>query len=61
MKHHPILYRAGRHGCWAECTCGQWHTKYVYTTVTGAHYAFGWHLIGRREVWSVKMGKAAKL
>lgn len=49
MKHHPILYRAGRHGCWSECTCGAWASMYVYTRVTGAHYAFGQHLIDRPE------------
>lgn len=40
--HHPTLCRTGRYGCWAECVCG-WESQ-VYTTVTGAHLAFGQHL-----------------
>lgn len=49
MKHHPGLYWAGRHGSWSRCSCG-WASQYVYTRVTGAHYAFGQHLLDRPEV-----------
>lgn len=44
MKHHLMLCRTGRHGCWSTCSCG-WQSP-VYTTVTGAHIAFGIHLTG---------------
>lgn len=43
VKHHPTLCRTGRHGCWAHCVCG-WQSR-RYTTVTGAHLAFGHHLV----------------
>jgi hypothetical protein len=43
-KHHPTLYSSGRYGCWATCCCG-WGSR-LYTTVTGAHIAFGHHLTG---------------
>lgn len=46
MKHHPTLYRTGRHGCWAVCRCG-WMGSSSWTTVVGAHLEFGRHLIGR--------------
>lgn len=42
--HHPELYRAGRFGCWSACHCG-WRSRWSYTTVTGAHLAFGEHLL----------------
>lgn len=42
MNHHPTLARAGRHGCWATCSCG-WQSR-LYTSVTGSHLAFGEHL-----------------
>ena len=40
--HHPTLYDAGRHGAWATCACG-WKSP-MFTTVSGAHIAFGAHL-----------------
>lgn len=39
MIHEPMLYASARCGCWCFCTCG-WGSG-VYTTVTGAHIAFG--------------------
>lgn len=42
-RHHPGLYAAGRNGCWSCCSCG-WASR-LYTTVSGAHLAFGQHLI----------------
>ena len=42
VRHDPALYSTGRHGCWADCTCG-WKSG-LYTTTTGAHRAFGEHL-----------------
>ena len=44
--HHPTLYSAGRHGCWACCLCG-WKSD-LYTTTSGAHLAFGEHIAGGR-------------
>jgi hypothetical protein len=43
VNHHPYLY-ASRFGCWCHCACGTWKSR-LYTTVTGAHYAFGQHLL----------------
>ncbi|GGM53470.1 hypothetical protein ACFFX1_54875 [Dactylosporangium sucinum] len=43
-RHHPELYRAGRFGCWSACHCG-WRSRWSYTTITGAHLAFGGHLL----------------
>lgn len=43
MRHDPTLCRTGRHGCWATCTCG-WESG-LFTTVSGAHQAFGEHLL----------------
>jgi hypothetical protein len=40
--HHPGLYATGRHGCWARCSCG-WESQ-LFTTISGAHLAFGQHL-----------------
>lgn len=45
MSHHLTLYSAGRHGCWATCSCRAWSSG-LWTTVVGAHLAFGRHLIG---------------
>jgi hypothetical protein len=42
--HHPELYRAAQLGAWAWCRCG-WRSHWSYTTVTGAHLAFGEHLL----------------
>jgi hypothetical protein len=44
MSHEPCLYATTRYGCWCHCTCGQWRSR-TYTTVTGAHIAFGTHLL----------------
>jgi hypothetical protein len=43
VNHHPLLTSTGRHGCWCVCSCG-WRSR-DYTTVSGAHYAFGRHLL----------------
>jgi hypothetical protein len=48
MSHHPYLYWTARYGCWCHCACGQWKSG-IYTTVTGAHLAFGRHLIKPEE------------
>lgn len=37
--HHPTLYATARFGCWCYCSCG-WGSG-LWTTVTGAHIAFG--------------------
>lgn len=42
-KHEPQLCASARCGCWAICACG-WRSR-LYTTVTGAHIAFGAHLV----------------
>lgn len=39
MEHEPQLYGSARCGCWCFCACG-WGSQ-LYTTVTGAHIAFG--------------------
>lgn len=44
MSHHPQLYATRRNGCWSTCSCG-WHSVILYTSVTGAHIAFGQHLV----------------
>jgi hypothetical protein len=36
--------RTFRRAFWSTCTCG-WTSEKHYTTVTGAHYAFGTHLV----------------
>lgn len=43
MKHHPTLCSTGRHGCWSTCSCG-WASR-LWTSVVGAHLAFGRHLV----------------
>jgi hypothetical protein len=43
MKHHLTLYWTRRHGCWSGCACA-WKSG-TYTTTTGAHLAFGRHLV----------------
>ncbi|MCW2899962.1 MAG: hypothetical protein JWO67_2227 [Streptosporangiaceae bacterium] len=43
IKHHPNLMSAGRHGSWCSCPCG-WSSG-TYGTTTGAHLAFGRHLL----------------
>lgn len=43
MKHHPQIYKTGRHGCWCCCLCG-WRSR-LWTTGTGAHLEFGEHLL----------------
>jgi hypothetical protein len=42
-KHHPILCRTSRDGCWAYCTCG-WISG-TWTSTVGAHVDFGRHLV----------------
>lgn len=41
MSVHLTL-TSSRQGCYAHCSCG-WRST-AYTTVTGAHVAFGEHL-----------------
>jgi hypothetical protein len=48
MTHHPAIYRARRYGTWGQCACG-WISAHTYTTVTGAHLAFGQHLLDTRK------------
>lgn len=43
-RHHPELYHARQLGAWVWCCCG-WRSRWSYTTVTGAHLAFGEHLL----------------
>lgn len=42
--HEPALFSSRRHGCWATCECGRWHSK-RWTTTIGAHLEFGEHLL----------------
>ena len=48
MRHHPILYATGRHGCWGGCICG-WKSR-TWTTTVGVHLEFGRHLV----TWKAK-------
>ena len=51
MKHHPWLMRyvwAGRYRWYCECACGEFLSR-EYAHVTGAHLAFGKHLLGEDE------------
>lgn len=55
-KHHPTLCSTGRHGCWAYCSCG-WSSK-TYGTTTGAHLAFGRHLVSGEHISRVGLPEA---
>lgn len=44
MRHHlAMLAITSRYGCWSVCSC-KWESG-DYTTGTGAHIAFGMHLV----------------
>lgn len=43
VDHRPGLF-SSRFGAWCRCSCGRWESG-LYTTVTGAHLAFGRHLL----------------
>lgn len=47
MKHELFMLTASRRGCYAVCSCG-WRCEVPYTTVSGAHLAFGQHLLTAR-------------
>jgi len=44
VNHHPFLAGCRRLGWWSVCRCG-WKSRWSYTTVSGAHLAFGTHLL----------------
>jgi hypothetical protein len=54
VKHDPGLMSAGRHGCWAACSCG-WSSG-TYGTTTGAHLAFGRHLVSAEHLRARALG-----
>lgn len=41
--HHPLILATGRHGSWAQCSCG-WRTERRYHRPHGASVAWADHL-----------------